>query len=107
MEHLSMFACFQNKEERDKFYQNNVKPFSGVDKPIFSVSLEDESCSTQGLLEAKELLKVALPFLEDARSSISIFVSVLSPKDERIARKKSEIKDIDKLINQIKAKLKD
>ena len=58
-------------------------------------------------MEAKELLKRALPFLEDARSSTSIFVSALSPKDERIARKQSEIKEIDKLINQIKAKLKD
>lgn len=79
MEYLSIYACFDTATERNKFCDERIKPFAGADKPIFSISLENESCSTQELLEVKVLLKKALPF----------------------------IKDNDKLINQIKAKLKD
>jgi hypothetical protein len=55
--YLSMYAVFNSNAERQKFFDENIRPFAGVEKPIFSVSRENESCSTQELLELKVCLK--------------------------------------------------
>lgn len=54
-----------------------------------------------------ELLKRTLPFLEESKSSTVAFISILFPKDRRKEDKQKEVKEIDKLINQIKAKIKE